>query len=75
MRNVAGKKLLNYMYDNKISGKDMAVKIGTSQAQLSKYVNGYSSPRIHIAFRIKEATNGHIKLIDWITTKISEEEE
>lgn len=75
MRNEAGKKLLNYMYDNKITGKAIAEKAGVSQAQISKYVHGESSPRIHIAFKIKEATNGHIKLIDWITPKVSEEEE
>lgn len=75
MRTVAGKKLLNYMYDKRITGKEISSKAGISQAQISKYVHGESSPRIHVAFKIKDATNGHIKLVDWVTPQVSKEEE
>ena len=49
-----------YLFINKISQVDFARKVGISDVQLSQYVKKRKNPRLPLAVRINELTDGKV---------------
>ncbi len=59
-------KLEQYLNDNEIKHHEFAGKVGTSQASITRYVNGDRRPSIEMIEKIKRATKGKVQHADWI---------
>jgi len=63
------KKLKNFLEINNISITDFAKKIGSSHAQLSRWLTGFYIPSIKVIVEIETLTFGIVKPKDWIIEK------
>ncbi len=55
-----------YLEEKCISKIKFAKKVGVTHATLMKYIRGETKPSIDIADAIQKATDGKIKLTDWV---------
>ncbi len=59
-------KLHEYFEKTGIMKAFFAKKINTSPATLSAWLHGKSKPKIDQALRIEKATDGFVKIKDWL---------
>jgi len=62
-------KLQNWLKEKGFSKAEFARKIGVSRHALYLYLKGKRQPRLDIALRIEEATNGEVTVKDLIPHK------
>lgn len=60
-------KLIDYMREHKLGDAAMADRVGdvTSHA-IRKLKYGERTPSLRLAARIEEATDGHVRAVDWV---------
>jgi len=61
-------KLATYLQSHSISRREFALKIGISEASLSRYITGDRMPRPKIARAIMTVSGGKVTPNDFITT-------
>ncbi len=59
-------KLASFLSANSIRQAVFAAQIGTSQATVSKLVNGDVRPSLELAVRIERATDGAVPVASWV---------
>ena len=58
--------LKTYLRENKLSQRDFAARIGSSQGDVSRWTNGVYSPQVRARIRIQKATRGKVRVVeDW----------
>lgn len=55
----------NYLHDNNIRQKEMAVKIGVAENTISRICRGTGSPSLETAKRISVETKGIVPIDSW----------
>lgn len=60
-------KLQKYFEDTGVMKVFFAKKINATPTSLSAWLSGRTVPNIKFAFEIEKATNGYVKVQDWIT--------
>lgn len=59
-------KLTSYLAKKKIDQKTFASMINTTQATLSRVINGKFKPTLELAVAIEKVTNGKVRCEDWL---------
>lgn len=57
--------LKSYIDAHGITQSEIAKAIGTTDATVSRLVNGTRKPGLHLAMDIQKATKGKVRLSDW----------
>lgn len=60
-----GMKLKTYLKTKSLSHSEFASLIDTTQASVTRYVNGKRRPSIEMIDRIDTVTKGKVKMRDW----------
>jgi len=64
-------KFKTYLTDQKIKHHEFAELIGTTQATVTRYVNGDRRPSVSTALKIEKVTKGKVKVSDWYRDIVS----
>ncbi len=59
-------KLREYIEKNGLRKDFFAKKIGTTGTTLSSWLHGKTQPKIRFAIKIEKATDGFVKVKDWL---------
>lgn len=65
-------KLEKYLEETCVNNAKFAKKIGVTHTTFMKYVRGTQIPSILTAAAIQEATDGKVKITDWVTKEKTE---
>ena len=57
-------KLSEYLKKNRITIKDFSKKVGVSDVQVGRILNGTRNPSLHLGKKIEEATNQEVSIGD-----------
>lgn len=60
-------KLKEYVNKHQINRTSFAASLGISYTYLLFLMNGMRTPKIDLAYKIREQTNGEVTLEDWRT--------
>lgn len=64
-------KLEHYLKAREIKHHEFAALIGTTQATVTRYVNGDRRPSVSTALKIEKVTKGKVKVSDWYRDIVS----
>jgi transcriptional regulator with XRE-family HTH domain len=60
-------KLAQYLKSNNVSAAHLAAQVGVTRQYIWALAKGTSLPRVDVAFRIEDATNGAVPARAWVT--------
>lgn len=62
----AMEKLRNYMTEKSITEAELAAEVGVNQSTIHRLARGQFVPRVDLANKIRVATKGRIRFLDWV---------
>lgn len=60
--------LRDYIQTNRVRQKDLAARLGVTQATVSRLVTGAAKPSVELAAAIKRETDGAVGFEVWVTS-------
>lgn len=60
--------LRDYIQSNRVRQKDLAARLGVTQATVSRLVTGAAKPSVELAAAIKRETGGAVGFEVWVTS-------
>jgi DNA-binding transcriptional regulator YdaS (Cro superfamily) len=56
--------LKRWLFDNQMTAADFAARIGVSPAAVSQWIQRHRSPSLEMAIKVRDATNGAVRVED-----------